>query len=76
MMQQKFPIKNEAGYQKAVARYEEIRNPTAKNSPGQRERLSLAFLLNQYEEQEWELPIIDAAELSRIRKEEFGYPAH
>lgn len=71
-MQQPFTIKNEADYQMAVDRYEMIRNIT---SPEQRERLSLALSINQYEEQKCELPTISPAEFNRIREEEFGYPA-
>jgi HTH-type transcriptional regulator/antitoxin HigA len=75
MIQQSFPMKSEAGYQKAVTRYEEIRN-AAKGSSEQKQKLSLAFFINQYEEKEWSLHLPDIAELSRIRKEDFGYPAH
>jgi HTH-type transcriptional regulator/antitoxin HigA len=35
----------------------------------------LAFLINHYEEQQWEMPNVDPVELIKIRMEEFGYKA-
>ncbi|HWK06316.1 MAG TPA: hypothetical protein VNS58_21905 [Puia sp.] len=67
-------IKDETDYQKTVARYEKIRNAT-KDSHKQKERLSLALLINQYEERDWKMPFIDPVELNQIRSKEFGYPA-
>jgi len=66
------PIKNESDYQKAVARYEKIRT-AAKDSRQQKERLFLAFLINQYEALDWKMPFLDQIELNHIRNKEFGY---
>jgi HTH-type transcriptional regulator/antitoxin HigA len=71
-MQPLLPIKNKAEYQKAVARYEEIRN-APKNSAEHKEKMALVVLVSQYEEQHWTLPALDPAEINQIRKEEFGY---
>ena len=73
-MQSWFLIENEADYQKAVARYEEIRE-AAKGSAEHREKQLLAFLINIYEEELWEMPDVDPVELIKIRMEEFGYKA-
>lgn len=71
-MQNWFLIENEKDYQKAAARYDEIRE-AAKESDEYREKQLLAFLINHYEEQLWEMPVVDPIELIKIRMEEFGY---
>lgn len=71
-MQKWFLIETEKDYQKAAARYEEIRE-AGKGSDEHREKQLLAFLINHYEEQLWEMPTIDPIELIKIRMEEFGY---
>lgn len=73
-MQPWYLIENEADYQKAVARYEEIRE-AVKNSAEHREKQLLAFLINNYENELWEMPDVDPIELIKIRMEEFDYKA-
>jgi len=65
-MQNWFLIENEKDYQKAASRYEEIRE-AAKESDEYREKQLLAFLINHYEEQLWEMPVVDPIELIKIR---------
>ncbi len=71
-MQSWFLIETKADYSKAVSRYEEIRE-FAKGTIEHKERQLLAFLINLYEEDLWEMPAIDPIELIKIRMEEFGY---
>ena len=73
-MQSWYLIENDADYQKAVNRYEKIRE-AKKNSPEYKEKLLLAFLINKYEAELWEIPDADPIELIKIRMEEFGYQA-
>lgn len=71
-MKQWFIIENETEYKKAVNRYEEIRE-AEKGTDEHKEKLLLAFLINQYEEKQWHLGEVDPIELIKIRMEEFGY---
>jgi HTH-type transcriptional regulator / antitoxin HigA len=71
-MQTWFLIENETDYQKAVASYEKVRE-AAKGSDEYKEKQLLAFLINHYEEQLWEMPAVDPIEFIKIRMEEFGY---
>jgi HTH-type transcriptional regulator/antitoxin HigA len=73
-MQSWYLIENDADYQKAIARYERIRE-AKKDSVEHREKLLLAFLINKYEEELWEMPDVDPIELIKIRMEDFGYKA-
>jgi HTH-type transcriptional regulator/antitoxin HigA len=67
-----FLIENDKDYQRATARFEEIKDAT-KASPDHREKLLLVFLINQYEEKLWDIPELDPIELIKIRMEDFGY---
>ena len=71
-MKQWFIIENEKEYQTTVTRYEEIRE-APKGTEEHKEKLLLAFLINQYEEKQWDLGEVDPIELIKIRMEEFGY---
>ena len=71
-MKQWFIIENENEYKNAVNRYEEIRE-AQKGTEEHKEKLLLAFLINQYEEKQWDLGEVDPIELIKIRMEEFGY---
>jgi HTH-type transcriptional regulator / antitoxin HigA len=71
-MKQWFIIENENEYNNAVNRYEEIRD-AQKGTEEHKEKLLLAFLINQYEEKQWDLGEVDPIELIKIRMEEFGY---
>ena len=73
-MQSWYLIENDADYQKAVTRYEKIRE-AKKDAPEHKEKLLLAFLINKYEAESWEMPDVDPIELIKIRMEEFGYQA-
>ena len=67
-----FLIETDNDYQTATKRFEEINNAT-KASPEHKEKLLLAFLINQYENKLWEIPELDPVELIKIRMEDFGY---
>lgn len=71
-MKQWFLIESEKEYNEAIERYEEIHD-ARKGSPHHKEKLLLAFLINQYEQKQWDLPTLDPIELIKIRMEEFGY---
>lgn len=73
-MKQWFIIENRSEYERAITRYEEIRE-AKKGSEEHKEKLLLAFLINQYEEKLWNLPAVDPIEMIKIRMEDFGYTA-
>jgi len=73
-MKQWFLIENEADYNKAVARYEEI-HEAKKGTEEHKEMLLLAYLINKSEEGKWNLPEVDPIEYIKIRMEDFGYTA-
>jgi HTH-type transcriptional regulator/antitoxin HigA len=73
-MQAWYLLENEADYEKAVSRYEALRE-AEKGTGEHKERQLLAFLINMYEEELWEMPDVDPIELIKIRMEEFGYKA-
>lgn len=70
-MKQWFLIENEKEYQEATSRYEEIRS-AKKGTTEHREKLLLAFLINHYEQKQWDLPQADPIELIKIRMEDFS----
>lgn len=69
-----FLLENEADYEKACLRYEEVKQ-ALKTSEEHKEKLLLAFLINQFEERRLTLPELDPIELIKIRMEDFGYKA-
>ena len=69
-----FLIENDKDYQKATQRFEEIKDAT-KTSSEHKEKLLLAFLINQYEQKLWDIPELDPIELIKIRMEDFNYTA-
>jgi HTH-type transcriptional regulator / antitoxin HigA len=71
-MKQWFIIENEKEYNEATERYEQVRQ-AKKGSTEHKEKLLLAFLINQYEEKLWDLPEVEPVELIKIRMKEFGY---
>lgn len=73
-MKQWFLIENKEDYEKATNRYEKARE-AQKGSEEHKEKLLLAFLINQYEEKQWSLPEVDPVEMIKIRMEDFGYSA-
>jgi HTH-type transcriptional regulator / antitoxin HigA len=73
-MKQWFLIESKADYTKATNRYEEIRE-AKKGSDEHKEKLLLAYLINQYEKKQWSIPEVDPIEMIKIRMEDFGYTA-
>jgi HTH-type transcriptional regulator/antitoxin HigA len=69
-----FLLENEADYERAAERYEEVRE-AKKGTEEHKEKQLLALLINRYEEDLWEIPAVDPVELIKIRMEEFGYKA-
>jgi HTH-type transcriptional regulator/antitoxin HigA len=70
--QQWFLIENETSYNKAIYRYEEIKN-FKKGTLEHKEKILLAYLINKYENSQWKFSDIDPVEIIRIRMDEFGY---
>lgn len=64
-------IETKANYEKAVERFEEIYS-AKKGTENYKEKLLLAFLINQYEEKQWSIPPVDPIEMIKIRIEDFG----
>jgi HTH-type transcriptional regulator / antitoxin HigA len=73
-MKQWFLIEDKDYYEKATNRYEKVRE-AQKGTDEHKEKLLLAFLINQYEEKQWSLPEVDPVEMIKIRMEDFGYSA-
>lgn len=73
-MKQWFLLENETDYQMAIARYEKI-SGAEKGSEEHKEMLLLAYLINKYEEEKWDIPEVDPIEFIKIRMEDFGYTA-
>jgi HTH-type transcriptional regulator / antitoxin HigA len=69
-----FLLENETDYERAVERYEHVRE-AKKGTEEHKEKQLLALLINSYEEGLWEIPAVDPIELIKIRMEEFGYKA-
>ena len=67
-----FLIENDKDYQKTTKRFEEIKD-VVKSSAEHKEKLLLAFLINQYENKLWTIPELDPVELIKIRIEDFGF---
>jgi len=68
-----FLIETEHEYNDAVARYEEIKYATAGKE--HQEKLLLVHLIENYENNLWDLPEVDPIEMIKIRMEDFGYKA-
>jgi len=73
-MKQWFLIENKEDYEKATTRYEQI-HESAKETDEHKEKLLLAFLINQYEKKQWSVPEVDPIEMIKVRMEDFGYTA-
>ncbi len=67
-----FLIETEQEYNRAAARYEEIK-AVKKGTPEHKEKLLLVHLLSEYENKASELPEVDPVEMIKIRMEDFGY---
>lgn len=73
-MKQWFLIENKEDYEKATTRYEQI-HESVKGTDEHKEKLLLAFLINQYEKKQWSVPEVDPIEMIKVRMEDFGYTA-
>ncbi len=73
-MKQWFLIENKEDYEKATIRYEQI-HESVKGTDEHKEKLLLAFLINQYEKKQWSVPEVDPIEMIKVRMEDFGYTA-
>lgn len=67
-----FSIASEQDYQKATARYEEIKC-ALKGSDPHKEKLSLVHLVYEYEKVQWDLMEVSLEEFIKILQEDFGY---
>src|SRR5258706_7786317 len=74
VMKQWFLIETKAEYEKAIKRYEEIRE-AKRGSEEHKEKMLLVLLVNQYEQKQWSLPEVDPIEMIKIRMDDFGYTA-
>ena len=70
--QQWFLIENDTIYNKAIERYEQLRE-AKKGSSRHKEKMLLAHLINKYENSKWPVLEMDPVEIIKIRMEEFGY---
>lgn len=68
-----FLIETEQEYEKAVARYEMVKNATT--GADHKEKLLLVHLIQNYENSIWDLPEVDPVEMIKIRMDDFGYKA-
>lgn len=67
-----FLIETEEEYQKAVSRYEELKN-ASKGSDEHKEKMLIVHLISEYEKSTSELPEVDPIEMIKIRMEDFGF---
>ncbi|MDB4921493.1 transcriptional regulator [Mucilaginibacter sp.] len=70
---QRFLIETEKEYNEAVARHEQIKNSTA--GAEHKEKLLLVHLIENYENNLWDLPEVNPVEMIKIRMDDFGYKA-
>jgi len=68
-----FLLETEREYNEAVARYEQIKNVTA--GPEHKEKLLLVHLIENYENNLWDVPEVNPVEMIKIRMGDFGYKA-
>ena len=68
-----FLIETEQEYNEAIARYEEIKDATA--GAEHKEKLLLVHLIENYENNLWDLPEVNPVEMIKIRMDDFGYKA-
>jgi HTH-type transcriptional regulator/antitoxin HigA len=74
MAQQWSILRTDKDKEVARKRFQEI-SDVNKDSPDHNEKLLLAFLLNQYDEERWSIPDPDPIEMIKVRMEDFGYTA-
>jgi|GEM_PF-1964875 len=68
-----FLIETKEEYQKAVSRYEELKN-ASKGSDEHKEKMLIVHLISEYETKTSELPEVDPIEMIKIRMEDFWIP--
>ncbi len=68
-----FLIETEQEYERAVARYELLKD--AQTDAEIKERRLLVHLIQTYENSIWNLPEVDPVEMIKIRMDDFGYKA-
>lgn len=69
-----FLIENEAEYEKAMNRFQEIKY-AKKEDDNYREKMLLVHLISEFEKKNSSLPELDPIEFIKIRMEDFGYKA-
>jgi HTH-type transcriptional regulator/antitoxin HigA len=69
-----FVLETHADYERAVARYEKIRQAPEKSDEF-RERQLLVLLISDYEKRMWDLEELDPIDLINIRLKEYGMQA-
>jgi len=67
-----FLIETEQAYNKAIARYEELKH-AAKGADEHKEMMLLVHLIEKYENSLWDFPEADPIEMIKIRMDDFGY---
>ncbi len=65
-------LEDELDYRKACERFEEVKYAT-RESPDHKEKMLLAFLIDDYGKRNSMLPELDPIEFIKIRMEDFGY---
>src|SRR5882672_11224545 len=68
-----FLIETEQEYNRAIARYEQIKDAPAEAE--HKEKLLLVHLIENYENNLWDLPEVNPVEMIKIRMDDFGYKA-
>ncbi|MDP1764221.1 MAG: transcriptional regulator [Sediminibacterium sp.] len=69
-----FILENEADYEKASERFQQVKY-AQKGSFDHKEKMLLAFLIDDYGKKHSTLPELDPIEFIKIRMEDFGYKA-
>ena len=67
-----FILENETDYEKASARFQQIKY-AKKGSIDHKEKMLLAFLIDDYGKRHSTLPELDPIEFIKIRMQDFGY---
>ena len=67
-----FLLENETDYEKASERFQQVKY-AKKNSADHKEKMLLAFLIDDYGKKHYSLGEIDPIEFIKIRMEDFGY---
>ena len=68
-----FLIETEQEYNQAIARYEQIQDAIV--GAEHKEKMLLVHLIENYENNLWDLPEVDPVEMIKIRMDDFGYKA-